>query len=282
MQFKMIDVSSYQGRPDWAKVVASGIKGAILRVRNSKGVDSSFEYNYKECGKLGIPRAAYRYSYALTVVQARAEAQEVLRTLDGRKLELGVWLDLEWDRQRELGSAKVKQLARAWMQVIREAGYECNIYCNYNWYKNVCSGLDAKYWIAKYPKNDTGILVVSLKPNVGEIGWQYSSKGRVPGISGNVDMDEWYGDLQFIPDTEKPQNPYQDSGKVLKYNRLTVGIPREDVRWLQWELREAGYQLQIDGKFGPKTDLALRAFQAAHKLVVDGKCGPATRAALAV
>lgn len=281
MQCKMIDVSSYQGRPDWAKVAADGVRGAILRVRDSKGADKSFEYNYQACEVQGILRAAYRYSYALTVAQARAEAQEVLRTLDGRKLELGVWLDLEWDRQRELGSAKVKQLARAWMQVIREAGYECNIYCNLDWYRNVCGGLDAQYWIARYPKNDTGVVVVSLRPSVGEIGWQYSSKGRVPGISGNVDMDEWYGPLQVVPGSGKPQNPYRDSGKVLKYNRLTVGIPREDVRWLQWELREAGYQLQIDGKFGPKTDLALRAFQAAHKLVVDGKCGPATRAALA-
>lgn len=280
MTYKMIDVSSYQGRPNWAKVMASGIKGAILRIRDSKGVDTSWEYNYSECGRMGLPRGAYRYSYALTVAQAKAEAQEVLRTLDGRKLELGVWLDLEWDRQRALGSAKIKQLARAWMKVIRDAGYECNVYCNYNWYINTCAGLDAKYWVAKYPKNDTGVMVASLKPNVGEVGWQYSSKGRVAGISGNVDMDQWYGSKQTTTPTDKPKNPYRDSGKVLKYNRLLVGIPREDVRWLQWELGEAGYQLQNDGKFGPKTDLALRSYQATHKLVVDGKCGPATRVAL--
>ncbi len=282
MSYKMIDVSAYQKKPDWKKVMADRIKGAILRIRDSKGVDASFEYNYRECGGLGIPRGVYRYSYALTVAQAKAEAQEVLRTLDGRKLELGVWLDLEWSKQRMLGSAKVKQLARAWMQVIRDAGYECDIYCNLDWYKSVCGGLDAKYWIARYPKPDTGIMVVSKKPGVGEIGWQYSSKGRVAGISGNIDLDQWYGSLEYTTPTNKSKNPYKDSGKVLKYNRLTVGIPREDVRWLQWELREAGYQLQIDGKFGPKTDLALRSYQATHGLVVDGKCGPDTRMELAV
>lgn len=281
MSYKMIDVSAYQKKPDWAKVLADGIKGAILRIRDSKGVDASFEYNYKECGKLGIPRGVYRYSYALTVAQAKAEAQEVLRTLDGRKLELGVWLDLEWSKQRALGSAKVKQLARAWLQVIRAAGYECNIYCNLDWYKGTCGGLDAQYWLARYPKNDTGKVVAGLKPNVGEIGWQYSSKGKVTGIAGNVDMDQWYGSLEVTPPTDNPKNPYKDSGKVLKYNRLFVGIPREDVRWLQWELREKGYQLQIDGKFGPKTDLALRSYQAStHKLVVDGMCGPDTRKSL--
>lgn len=281
MTYKMIDVSSYQGRPNWAKVMASGIKGAILRIRDSRGVDTSWEYNYSECGRMGLPRGAYRYSYALTVAQAKAEAQEVLRTLDGRKLELGVWLDLEWSKQRALGSAKVKQLARAWMKVIRDAGYECNVYCNLDWFKNVCGGLDARYWIARYPANDRGMPVAGLKPNVGEIGWQYSSKGNVSGISGYLDLNEWYGTLQAVTLPEKRKNPYKDSGKVLKYNRLLTKIPREDVRWLQWELREAGYQLQVDGRFGPKTELALRAYQASHGLVVDGKCGPDTRKSLA-
>ncbi len=280
MAIRMVDVSSYQGRPDWAKVAADGVRGAILRVRDSKGADKSFVYNYQACGQHSIARGAYRFSYALTVAQARMEAQEVLRTLDGRKLELGVWLDLEWSRQRALGGPKVRQLARAWMSVIREAGYACNVYCNLDWYKNVCGGLKAEYWIAHYPKNDTGAMVSALRPNVGEIGWQYSRKGRVPGITGDVDLDVWYGELQMIPGTGKPQNPYRDSGKVLKYNRLRAGVVREEVRWLQWELREAGYELQIDGRFGPETDLALRAFQAAHGLQVDGKCGPATRAAL--
>ena len=83
MQCKMIDVSSYQGRPDWAKVAADGVRGAILRVRDSKGADKSFVYNYQACGQHSIARGAYRFSYALTVAQARMEAQEVLRTLDG-------------------------------------------------------------------------------------------------------------------------------------------------------------------------------------------------------
>lgn len=279
MNRKMIDVSSLQGKPDWEQVEQAGYIGAVSRIWNSRGVDSSWEYNYNMCGRLGMARGAYRYSYALTTAQARAEAKEVLGTLAGRKLELGVWLDLEWSKQRALGAAKVKRIANLWMKVIRDAGYECNIYCNMDWYKNVCGGLNARYWIARYPKDDKGILVASLKPNVGESAWQYSSKGRVPGIQGNVDLDEWY-DVVSLPDMGRPKNPYQDSGKTLKYNRLTQGIAREDVRWLQWELREDGYQIQIDGKFGPRTDLALRSFQAVHGLTVDGKCGPAARRAL--
>ena len=279
MSTKMIDVSSIQGKPDWEQVKEAGYVGAVCRIWNSKGVDGSWEYNYNVCGRLRMVRGAYRYSYALTVSQARAEAQEVLGTLGGRKLELGVWLDLEWSRQRALGAAKVKRIANAWMKVIRDAGYECNIYCNLDWYKNVCGGLDARYWIARYPKDDKGILVSALKPNVGEAAWQYSSKGVVPGVHGNVDLDAWY-DVISLPDMGRPHNPYKDSGRTLKYSRLAQNIVREDVRWLQWELREDGYQIQVDGRFGPKTDLALRAFQAVHGLTVDGKCGPATRRAL--
>lgn len=280
MSYKMIDVSSYQGHPDWEQVRKAGYVGGILRIWNSKGVDTSWEYNYHACERADILRGAYRYSYALTTSQARAEAQEVLQTLQGRKLELGVWLDLEWKNQRALGSAKVKQIADTWMKTIRRAGYECNVYCNMDWYRNVCGGLDARYWIARYPQNDTGIPIASLRPNIGELAWQFSHKGKVPGIQGNVDLDEWYGPLPSAPGSHKGKNPYRDTGRVLKYNRLTAGMVREGVRWLQWELREVGYQLAVDGKFGPKTDLALRAFQADHGLTVDGKLGPATRAAL--
>lgn len=280
MSVKLIDVSQIQEKPLWDEIKKAGYAGGILRIRSSKGVDASWEYNYKSCQEQKLARGAYRYSYALTAAQAKAEAQEVLRTLDGRKLELGVWLDLEWNKQRALGSRKVKQLAAAWMKVIRHAGYDCNIYCNMDWYRNVCGGLDAKYWIARYPQHDTGVLVESLKPNVGEAGWQYSSKGRVPGIKGNVDLDEWYAPIPVIPEAGKPQNPYKDSGRLLKYNPLTASVAREDVRWLQWELRESGYQIQTDGRFGPKTELALRGFQASHGLTADGKCGPKTRAAL--
>lgn len=195
MAYHFIDVSDYQGRPDWKKVKASGIDGVIIRILNSAGMDPGFEYNYEGCVANGFGKGVYRYSYALTMAQAQREAEEVLQVLTGRKLETGVFLDLEYNAQRKLGPAKVKQIAEKWMAVIRAGGYRCNIYCNLDWYKNVCGGLNAKYWIARYPQQDTGKVQNSLRPNVGEIGWQYSSKGRVPGITGDVDMNLWYEDL---------------------------------------------------------------------------------------
>lgn len=207
MGFKVIDVSSYQGKPYWAAVAADGIKGAVIRIMKKSGIDGSFEHNYSGCGENGIARGVYRYCYALTVAQAETEALEVVSVLGGRRLEMGVYIDLEWSTQRQLGRAKVKEIADAWMRIIRDAGYECNVYCNLDWYKNVCGGLDARYWIARYPASDTGAIKESLRPNVGEMGWQYSSKGSVAGISGNVDLNDWYSDPMAGAETKEEKEP---------------------------------------------------------------------------
>lgn len=245
MSVRGIDVSSYQGKPNWQQVKESGVKFAILRIMNSKGKDASFEHNYEGCEKQGIARGAYRYSYAMTVAQAKAEAQAVIAALAGRKLEMGVWLDLEWKNQRTLGAAKVKEIAKTWLKTIRDAGYDCNIYCNRDWYKNVCGGLDAKYWIARYPAEDDGTIKESLKPNVGETGWQYSGKGKVPGISGNVDMDIWYAGILVDKPIEEDV------------------LDEEAIRSLQEALNadgitdENGNPLVVDGEKGPLTTSAI-------------------------
>ena len=250
MSVRGIDVSSYQGKPDWAKVKKSGVEFAILRILNSKGKDTSFEHNYSGCGAAGIRRGVYRFSYALTVPQAQKEAREVIEAMAGKKPEMGVWLDLEWSRQRALGSAKVKEIAGAWMKVIRDAGYECNIYCNTDWYKNICSGLNAKYWIARYPAGDNGTMKESLRPNVGEVGWQYSSKGKVPGISGNVDMDVWYGNTVAEP-TPEPEEPGSGMWDADAVRSLQEALNADDIRDAN------GRELKVDGIRGDMTSSAV-------------------------
>ena len=84
MEIKGIDVSSYQSKPDWAKVSNSEIKFAILRIHQKSGTDSSFEHNYKGCKSNGILVGGYKYSYALTPAQAIDEAESVISVLGGR------------------------------------------------------------------------------------------------------------------------------------------------------------------------------------------------------
>ena len=197
MEIKGIDVSSNQGKPDWSKVSKSGIKFAILRVHQKTGVDSSFEYNYKGCKSTGILIGGYKYSYALTPAQAIDEAEDVIDALNGRGLDFPVFYDLEWSNQRKLGKQAIENIAVAFLTRMKKAGYKVGIYCNLDWYNNVLTDALRKHecWIARYPVDDNGTVQARLKPPVG-VGWQYSSKGKVSGISGNVDMDVFYKDYR--------------------------------------------------------------------------------------
>lgn len=150
MEIKGIDVSSYQGKPDWKKVAAAGIKVALLRITERYGVDASFEHNFTGCRTNGIRVGVYKFSYALSVAEIQKEAQGVVETLAGRGLDYPVWLDLEWEKQRNLSKATLSAMIKAFRAAIVSAGYKFGIYCNVDWYNNVlptdCKGYE--FWLA--------------------------------------------------------------------------------------------------------------------------------------
>ena len=199
MEIKGIDVSAYQGDIDWKTVADYGMGFAILRI-TEKGnkTDSRFEENYKGCQKYGIPVGVYKYSYALSVAEIQAEAQNVVDVLDGRELQFPVWLDLEDAKQRSLSDSTLMTMIKTFWSVVTAAGYKFGIYCNMDWYENVIPA-EAKskydFWIARYPANDDGWLQERLRPSVG-VGWQYSSKATIPGIPGKVDRNVFYKDYK--------------------------------------------------------------------------------------
>lgn len=218
MEIKAIDVSSDQGKPDWAKVAKSGIKVAILRVHQRYGVDSSFEHNYKGCKQNGILAGAYKYSYALTPAQAIEEAENVIEVLNGRGLDFPVFYDLEWKQQRSLGKQAIENIAVSFLTRIKKAGYKVGIYCNMDWYNNYLSDSLKKYdlWLARYANNDNGTIPERLRPSIG-IGWQYSESGKVAGINANdVDMDVFYTDYR----TEKKEEGTVSKTKLQKFTEL--------------------------------------------------------------
>ena len=196
MEIRGIDVSAWQGKIDWKTVVDYGMGFAILRITEAGNViDSYFEQNFSECRKYNIPVGAYKYSYAMTVAEIQSEAKKVVEVLNGRKLQYPVWLDLEWNNQRSLGAEQIHKLAEAFEKIITTAGYKFGIYCNVDWYLDViCSHLKKyDFWIACYPTSDNGTLQKRLRPDFG-VGWQYSSKAKIPGISGTVDRNVFYKD----------------------------------------------------------------------------------------
>ena len=216
-EIKGIDVSSFQGKPDWTKVSNSGVKFAILRIHQKSGIDTSFEHNYKGCKSNGILIGGYKYSYALTPAQAIDEAENVISVLGGRGLDFPIFYDLEWAQQRSLGKQAIENIAIAFLTRIKKAGYKVGIYCNLDWYNSILSDALKQYdcWIARYPASDNGSVQERLRPNVG-VGWQYSSKGKVNGINGNVDMNVFYTDYR----TEQKGEATVTKTKLQKFTDL--------------------------------------------------------------
>lgn len=193
MSLKGIDVSSYNGKIDWTKT-KNAVDFAILRCHQRNGIDETFKTNYKGCTDNGIPVGVYKYCYALSTTAAKKEAKEVLKVLRNKRLQYPVFYDLEFDELAKLGREKIQKITLAFLRAIIKEGYGVGIYCNKNWYDNYISDTLKKYyqfWIASYPVNDTGDIQERLKPS-GVFGWQYSSAGVIPGVTGNVDLNLFY------------------------------------------------------------------------------------------
>lgn len=194
---KGIDVSHHQGAVDFAKVKASGIGFAILRAgygweNPSVQTDRMFDRNYRNAQKAGLPCGAYHYSYAKNAAQARLEGDFFLKIIRGRKLEYPVAFDLEDASQAGLSREALTDIVIAFCDKVEKAGYYVCLYTNPDWMKNRLDMQRLKrfdLWLARY----------GGKPACEGMGmWQYSSSGRVNGISGNVDLDIAYRDYPAI------------------------------------------------------------------------------------
>ena len=233
MEIRGIDVSSDNGRPNWAKVKQDGIQFAILRCHQKYGVEASFEYNYKNAVKNGIAVGVYKYSYAHNVEEAKQEAKAVLSTLNGLTLQLPVFYDLEEEFQFQYGKQKIESIAKAFLDEIQNGGYSVGIYCNKNWYNNALSKTLKKYdlWIASVPieSQDTGVMVNHLRPDK-VMAWQYSWKGKVSGIEGNVDMDLLIDDswIKGESSAEEEETSGITAEDILRIMRGWIGLSRSE------------------------------------------------------
>lgn len=189
-----IDVNQAQGVIDFDKVKDSGISFVCMRsTKKSGNPDVYFERNLMECINKKLDYSCFKYAYAKTHDAARVEADGVINLLAGRKMT--IWYDLEDDTLVPLGKDGIEGITLAFLGECIEAGYDVGIYCNKVWYDNYISEYlkgKFKFWIARYGAND-GRIHEDKKPTGKNIfAWQYTSKGTVPGISGDVDRDVIY------------------------------------------------------------------------------------------
>lgn len=195
MNLKGIDVSKWQGNIDWKKVKNDGVQFAMLRLGYGlRNKDSSFERNVRECEKYGIKWGAYFYSYALNVNHARIEAEYVLKQLEGKKPSFPIAFDMEdadyYKRDKGMPSNKVLvDICSTFLTIVESKGYYVMLYANLDWLKNKLN--DSKLdrfdkWLAQWSKKPTYNKKFTM--------WQYTSSGKVNGITGSVDMNIGYSD----------------------------------------------------------------------------------------
>ena len=193
-----IDISEHQGNIDWEKV-KNEVDFVIIRcgygVDDVTQDDRYFLQNIEACKRLGIPYGIYIYSYAVNTDKAISEAQHVRRLLtqagDYTTPEFGIWFDMEGDSykaQYNVSNETYRAIAHTFVSEMNKYGYDnIGIYANLNWWTTILNdtSLD-KYpkWVAQYNSQ--------CDYEKDYIMWQYTSKGAVNGISGNVDMNYYY------------------------------------------------------------------------------------------
>lgn len=184
---KGIDVSTWQGDVDYGKVKKDGIEFVIMRAgfgREPDQVDNCFEKNYKNAKAAGLKVGAYWYSYAVSVNDARLEADACMQVLKGKTFDLPIFYDIEERFQFAKGKSFCSQIAIAFCDKLKSSGLRPGLYmslsplCSY-----ITDEVQKAYplWIAQYNN------VCQYDGNYAI--WQYSDKGKVSGVDGNVDMN---------------------------------------------------------------------------------------------
>lgn len=189
---KGIDVSVHNGDIDWGKVKADGIDFAILRAgygKLAKQKDAKFEDNYKGAKAAGIPVGAYWYSYATTPDEAKLEAEVCVSILKGKQFEFPIFFDQEEKTTLDTGKANCSEMIRVFCDVLEANGYWVGLYTSRSCLTtHIEDDIKKRYalWAAEWSDK--------LRYD-GPVGiWQHSEKGKVDGITGNVDLDIGYKD----------------------------------------------------------------------------------------
>ena len=179
----IVDVSKWQGEINW-RLVATQVDGAIIRAYNGTKEDETFVRNINGCLTCGIPVGVYYYSKAKSSAQLKKEVTAVDKII--RKYQdvitLGVFIDLE-----EKGTEdSAKSNATEFISFMTEKGYKkVGVYANEGWYKTYLKDVDIpSKWVAKWNSKKKLPSVNSLYLH------QYTSTGRVKGITGDVDLSD--------------------------------------------------------------------------------------------
>ncbi len=190
-----IDVSRHNGKIDWNAVKASGVDYVIIRCGyrgSSTGAlieDQNFKTNIKGATAAGLKVGVYVFSQAVNEVEAVKEASLAVSLVKGYNLAYPIFIDTEASggRADKIDKATRTAVVNAFCQTVVSAGYKPGIYASKSWFEdklNMGSVASCKNWLALYSASPTDKGRYDM--------WQYSDKGKISGISGNVDLNYSY------------------------------------------------------------------------------------------
>ena len=257
----VIDVSEWQGDIDWAKAKADGVEGVIIRLGYGWGnnADRKAQRNISECKRFGIPFGIYWYSYADTPSIAKEEGADVVAKLkqfgvNPSDLAYPVYYDLEkwtWEGHQPPTDPNVyNDIVNNWYSALQSAGYKnLSVYSYTSYLQGPLKHADiyAKTtWVAQY-----GARMGFDSFPTDSRGWQYTSSGKVDGISGNVDMNA-FGNKEFVNGghwvTKNGQKYWRDSDGSLARSK-EIYDPESN----------AWYWIDSDGTMAHDKDVYLRS-----------------------
>jgi lysozyme len=234
---KGIDISEHNGNINMEKVKKSGIEFIILRLgygKNQNQIDKNFKTNYEKAINSNIPVGVYLYSYATNINDSKEEAKLVLDNIKGLKIEYPIFIDMEdadnYKAKRNVSNATCIDICETFCQEIESAGYYVGIYANLDWLNNKINDnrLDKfDKWVAQWNNRCT------YKKEYGM--WQYSSKGKVEGITGNVDLNYSIYDYKNIIKKANLNHLNNNTNSiyhvVVKGDTLTLLAKKYNVNW---------------------------------------------------
>lgn len=273
---KGIDVSMHQRNIDFAKVKADGVKFVIIRCnswnceKNCVEKDPYFERNYKQAKVAGLDVGVYYFTWECSVAGAMRDAELCLQYIKGKKFEYPIYFDLEWQKAFAQGRQVCDGMVRAFCDTLENAGYFAGLYISRIPLQTYISpDLANRYslWIAEY----------ASKCNYdGEYGmWQYSDKGRVIGISGDVDLDECYINYPaLIKSGGFNGYPKVEPSKPLDTDGYKKGDKELGVYFLKSRLKGLGFTKLDDTEgFGGGTEKAVNKILSDNGYKPNGIAG---------
>ncbi|MBD5451613.1 MAG: hypothetical protein HDR25_03120 [Lachnospiraceae bacterium] len=190
-----IDVSRHNGEINWNAVKASGVDYVIIRCGyrgSSTGAliqDQNFNKNIQGATAAGLKVGIYVFSQAVNEVEAVKEASLAVACAKGYNLTYPIFIDTESSggRADKIDKATRTAVVNAFCQTVANSGYKAGIYASKTWFEdrlNMGAIGNYRIWLAQYAAAPTYKSKYDM--------WQYSSKGKISGINGNVDLNWSY------------------------------------------------------------------------------------------